>query len=359
MLEILDDLDRWQRDGEQIAVATLVRVQRSAPRRPGARLGVTRRGKMTGSVSGGCVENDVFERAVQVLDSGVPVLASYGIDDDMGMRVGLSCGGTIDVLIETFSECEAWRAARDAVAAERAAVLCVALSPAGLIGRKVAVFADGRAGVIDEDLDEEIIAAARERLYAGDGAVLVFPWRGGEASVFLEPMLPPRRLFIIGATHTAIALCRLAKPLGFRVTVVDPRGVYATRERFAEADELLLEAPGDVLKGASLDPACAVVVLTHDAKFDIPSLAGALRSDAGYIGALGSRATHAKRQSQLEEQGFGGDELARIHAPIGLDIGARTPEEIALAIVAEIVAVSRGRQGRTVRDRNAPGSAAG
>ncbi len=339
-------------------MATLVRVRRSAPRLPGARLAVTRSGNMAGSVSGGCVENDVFERAIQVLDRGEPVLASYGIDDEVGLRVGLSCGGTIDVLIEPFEDSEPWRALEAAVEEEQAVTLCIGISPAQLLGRKLVVVGDAVVGSVDAELDERLVAEARGRLRGGVAGVSTLPWRGGAADVFVDPLPPPRRLFIVGATHIAAALCRLAKPLGFRTIVVDPRGVYATRERFPDADDLLLAAPQDVL-GTGLDAHSYVVVLTHDAKFDVPSLTLALHSGAAYIGALGSKKTHGKRRTMLLEDGFSEKELDRIYAPIGLDIGARTPEEIALAIVAEIVAVSRGRQGRAVRDRNAPGSAAG
>lgn len=188
-------------------------------------------------------------------------------------------------------------------------------------------------------------------LLDGGQRILELPGTDGIARVFIEAIPPQPRLFIVGATHTATALCRLAVQLGFHVSVVDPRTPFATRERFPDAHELRLEWPDEVLDGAGLDGRCHVLTLTHDLKFDVPTLARALRSEVRYIGALGSRRTHERRLARLREQGFDEADLARIHTPIGLDIGARTPEEIALAILAEIVAVRRGREGRSLRAR--------
>ncbi len=352
MRELLADLDRWRAQGEDIAMATLVRVRGSAPRLPGARLCVTRGGRMIGSVSGGCVENDVYERAVQVLDSGQPAVASYGIADEVGFEVGLSCGGTIDVLIEPFIEDEVWQRVRAEIEQQRPVGLAVGLWPQSLVGKKLAVFADhGTAGTIDAALDAEIVMATRAAWGRGVAQVLTVRWRGEEAGIFLDMMPPPLRLFIVGATHMATALCRLAKELGFWVGVVDPRGTYATRERFPGADEIRLAAPGDVLGAVGLDAYSHVVILTHDPKFDIPALAAALRSPAAYVGVMGSRDTQARRVALLEQEGFRASDLSRVRAPIGLDLGARTPEEIALAIVAEMVAARYGRDGRALREK--------
>jgi xanthine dehydrogenase accessory factor len=354
MKEILVDLDRWQQQGEEIALATLVAVRGSAPRLPGARLCLTRSGGMSGSVSGGCVENDVFERAMQVLDSGRPAVATYGIADDLGFEVGLSCGGSIDVLIEPFQSAEAWQAVRRAVENRRPAALVIGLTPDALVGRKLAVLGDDAvAGCIDSDLDREVTGEARRLLLEGGTRILTPAWRGAEASVYAEAFPPPLRLFIVGATHTAISLCRIARELGFRVAVIDPRGAFATRERFPEADEVLRVWPVEALDGAALDAYSYVVTLSHDPKFDLPTLACVLRSEARYIGAMGSRGTHERRMSQLRQQGFGEADLARIRAPVGLDIGGRAPEEIALAIAAEIQAVRYGRDGRALTEGKA------
>jgi len=346
MREILSDIDRWTKAREEIAVATVVRVRGSAPRLPGARLCVTRSGKMAGSVSGGCVENDVFERAMCVLNERRPAVATYGIADELGFEVGLSCGGTLDVLIEPFVSDAIWQTLRQAVDGGRPAVLCVGLTPAELLGRKLVVLGeDSWVGSLAPDIDDAIRTVARGFLCKAGTTVIGVPWHGDSAAIFVESLPPPERLFIIGATHTAAALCRMAKGLGLHVTIVDARGTYATRERFPDADVLVRAQPGPLLEEARLDASSYIVVLTHDLKFDIPALTQALRSAARYVGVMGSRSTHARRRDRLAEEDFGQAELARIRAPIGLDIGARTPEEMALSILAEMVAVKYGADG--------------
>ena len=355
MREIFSHLDGWQRQAEEIALATVVKLSGSAPRSSGARFCVTRSGKMAGSVSGGCVENDVFEHALRVLDDGRPALVHYGAADESGFDVGLACGGSIDVLIEPFAPTEAWQVVREALERQRPAALCVGLAPDALLGRKLAVLVDGTcAGSVDPALDGPLAAEARRLLLEGGVTVIDLPWRGEEGRVFIEAFPQQPRLFIVGATHTAIPLCRMAKELGFRVTIIDVRSAFATEERFPEADELVRAWPDEALDAALLDATAHVVTLTHDPKFDLPALARALRSGAGYVGALGSRVTHERRKAQLREQGFGEAELARIHTPVGLDIGSRTPAEIALSILAEMVAARHGRDGRPLVERRAP-----
>ncbi|MCH8065079.1 MAG: XdhC family protein [Chloroflexi bacterium] len=354
MLEILADLDRWQQEGEEIALATLVGVEGSAPRLPGARLLLTRSGRMAGSVSGGCVEGDVYERALAVLDSGQPAVASYGIDDEEGFRVGLSCGGTIRVLIEPFATCDAWQALRRRVEAQEPAAFVAALTPAALVGRKLTILPDGSAvGSIDPAADEEIGAEARRWLREERTGTTTMPLRGKEMTLFVESFPPPPRLYIVGATHAAIALCQMAAKLGFRVTVIDARSMFATAERFPEAEAVLRAWPDEALADNVLDGYSYLAVLSHDPKFDLPALAAALRSDARYIGAMGSRATHARRLAELRKQGFTDDDFARIRAPIGLDIGGQKPEETALAILAEMLAVRYGRDGTALSAKQA------
>jgi xanthine dehydrogenase accessory factor len=357
MRDLLPELDRWQRDREEIALATVVRVRGSAPRPPGARLAVTRSGRMAGSVSGGCVENDVFERAQRVIDDGRPTVVTYAAADEWGLEVGLACGGSIDVLIERYEAAsDAGRTAlRAALDARRPVVQCIAVTPAPLRGRSLVVAGEGAVwGSVAPALDAELAAVARGRLEGAGAEMLEVPWRGTTAEIFVEVFPAPLRLFIVGATHTAIPLCRIAKQLGYVVTVIDAREVFASVERFPDADALIREWPDAAFEKVDLDRDSHVVALTHDPKFDLPALALALRSDAGYIGALGSRQTNARRLEQLREQGFVDVELARIHTPVGLDIGGRTPEEVALSIVAEMVARRRGRDGRSLRDRDAP-----
>lgn len=376
MRDLIPEIDRWLRQSRDIAMATLVAVRGSAPRPPGARLCVTRSGQVAGSISGGCVDGDVIERAMQVLNDLQPALAHYGVADELSLEVGLTCGGSIDVLIEPFAADHVWWAVRDAVEAGRPVALALALEPEALLGRRLAIFEDApRVGSIDPGLDAALVEAVqalfreggtrelaipRRDAAAGGSArspeppALGLPGRAAEARLFVEVLAPPPRLYIVGATHAAIALSRMAKQLGYRVSVIDPRATFATAERFPEADDLIQAWPNEALRGAPLDIHSSVITLIHDPKFDIPALECALRSPARYIGALGSRSTHAARSARLRELGFSDDELARVHAPIGLDLGARSPEEIALAVLAEVVAVRHDRQGGSLRERRGP-----
>ena len=344
MKYILPDLDLWQSQGEEIALATLVQVRRSAPRPPGARLCVTRSGRMAGSVSGGCVEADVFERALQVLDSRNPELVNYGIADEMGFEVGLSCGGSIDVFIEPFVSDDEWDTLRRAVDGQQEVVYAIGLAPEALLGRKLTRVIDGRAvGSIDPSLDKDVAEVGDRLLRTGGTNVVTLPWQGGEAQVFVEAIRPSPTLLIVGATHTAISLCRLATEIGYQVTVIDARSALATPERFPDAERLIHAWPDEALVQAPPGRYTSLVVLTHDPKFDVPTLASALQSEARYIGAQGSRVTHERRKQDLKQQGFSDADLARIRAPIGLDIGSRTPAELAVAILAEVLAVQYDR----------------
>jgi xanthine dehydrogenase accessory factor len=367
MRDLLPHLERWRSEGEQIALATVVRVRGSAPRFEGARLAVTRSGRMAGSVSGGCVETDVYERARSVLDDGRAVVVTYGAADELGLEVGLACGGSIDVLIEPLGSDDAHVAWHRAVAAGTPVVHAVATGPDALRGRAVTFIAGGpvpdvvaavpiarTVGGIAPELARKIASIAGKMLGGQGWSWPELPWRGETAEIFIESFKPPPRLFVVGATHTAIPLCRIAKEVGFEVTVIDAREVFATEERFPDADALVRAWPDEAFEKVELTSDCHVVALTHDPKFDLPALSLALRSKAGYIGALGSRATHARRRAQLQELGFGEAELARIRTPVGLDIGGLTPEEVALSIVAEMVATRRGREGGPLALRDAP-----
>ena len=344
MKDILPDLDLWQSQGEEIALATVVQVKRSAPRPPGARLCVTRSGLMSGSVSGGCVEADVFERAIQVLNTRNPVVVNYGIADELGFQVGLSCGGSIDVLIEPFVSDDEWNTLRRSVEHEQAVVYAIGLAPEPLLGRKLTRVIEGRhVGSITPSLDSHVAEEGDQLLQVGGTKIVTLPWQGEGAQVFLEAFRPSPTLLVVGATHTAISLCRLATEVGFQVTVIDARSALATPERFPDAERLIHAWPEEALAQVSLGSYSSLVVLTHDPKFDVPTLAYALHSQARYIGALGSRVTHEGRKQQLRQQGFSDADLARIRSPIGLDIGSRTPAELALAILAEVLAVQYDR----------------
>ena len=290
------------------------------------------------------MEADVFERAMQVLDSGEPAVANYGIADEMGFEVGLSCGGSIDVFIEPYAADDEWDALRRGVEGQQETVHAIGLAPATLLGRKLTEVIDGRmAGSIDPDLDAEIAEEGNRLLRTGGTKVVTLPWKGEQAQVFVEAIRPPPRMVIVGATHVAISLCRLATEVGFQVVVIDARSALATPERFPDADRLIHSWPEDALRESPLDRYSSLVVLTHDPKFDVPTLANALGSDAPYIGAQGSRVTHGRRRQDLRQQGFSDTDLARIRAPIGLDIGSRTPSELAVAILAEVLAVQYDR----------------
>jgi xanthine dehydrogenase accessory factor len=307
---------------------------------------------MSGSVSAGCVENDVVLRAQRVLDDDRPAIAGYGITDDESLGVGLSCGGSIDVLIEPFRECEVWRAVRLALERGRPIAMATGIEPDSLRGLRLAVTDDETTGSIAPELDPRIVPLAR-RILAGNGTRLIrLGERDSEGLIFIEAFGAPRTVYIVGATETGAALCRGARRLGYRVVVVDPRETYATHERFPGADELVRAWPEETLERAALDDGSYVVSLSHDPKFDLPTLARALRSGARYIGALGSRRTHRKRAEKLVREGFSEDDVARIHAPIGLDLGGEDPEEVALAILAEMQAVRYGKSGGSLRDRD-------
>jgi len=356
---LLAELERWRAAGEPAVIATAVRVAGSAPRRPGARLALARGGASCGAVSAGCVESDVLVRARRVFETGRGEIARYGLADEMGFAVGLSCGGTLDVLIEPWVPGPAWRAVAEAVRARRAVALAIGVEPEALRGHALALDEDGRvAGGLDGGLDARAIDCARALLREGGARRLEEPWEGARAELLVEAITPRRRLLLVGATPVAAALCRLAHALGDEVVVIDPRRGFAVAERFPDAARRLASWPEPAFAELGLDRETCVVTLAHDRKFDVPALAGALRSPAAYVGALGSPRTHARRVAELREQGFSEAELARIHAPVGLDLGGREPEEIALSILAEMQALRHGRGGVLRHGRGADDAAA-
>lgn len=356
MKELLKDLDRWTASGEEIALATVVGVEGSAPRPSGARLALTRSGSMVGSVSGGCVESDVYERALAVLDRRKPSLVEYGPAEPDSFEVGLSCDGHIEVLIEAFSDDLVWRRVRGAIEDDCPAAMAVCVAPERLLGARLGIVsATGEAkevvGSIDPAIDKQVASEAEQLLLARESGVLAIdPSEGSGDSyrVFIESFVPSQRLYLVGATPIAVSLCAMAKEVGFRVFVIDPRTAFTEGDRFRDAHQVLHEWPVDVLDGAVLDADAYVLTLTHDPKFDLPTLARALASDVRYIGALGSRKTHAKRLVELRAQGFDEEALSRIKTPVGLDLGGRRPEEIALAILAEMVATRYERSGESL-----------
>ncbi|MFQ5890387.1 MAG: XdhC family protein [Gemmatimonadota bacterium] len=346
--EIWDSLEEWSAAGARSGVATLVRVRRSAPRAPGARFAASERGELAGSVSSGCVEGDLHEHIQQVLADGTPRLLHYGITDEMAAEVGLACGGEIDVLVSPHDPHDvAWLEVGRVVEAGEAAVMVTGLSER-VRGRRMLVRLDGRSfGTLgDAMLDREAAEATASLFDTGETRILELPMPSPAEAVelFVEAFLPPPRLAIVGATPVAAALCHLATYLGFSVVVIDPREAFARHDRFPDATEVVRSWPEEGLERAGLDRYLNVVVLAHDRKLDVPALAAALRAGCLYVGQIGGGRTQRLRREALAELGFGESDVDRIHGPVGLDIGARAPEEIALSILGEILAVRHGKR---------------
>lgn len=353
--DLLPAIRRWQAAGEEIAVATVVRVNGTAPRREGSKLVVSAGGELAGSVSGGCVEGAVQQEALRVLRARRPAMLQYGITSDMLTDVGLSCGGQIDVFVEPMNAVPGvYDRLAEELAANRPAALATAIT-GDLAGAKLLLPGAGAPqGSIHPALDARIAADARDLLGTGQNDARRYDLDGAPLEVFIETFPRAQRLIIVGAVHVAIPLHRLARTLGYHVTVVDARGLLATAERFPEADAILTDWPDEALAKLAPDSATSIVVLTHDPKFDQPALLAALGTPARYIGAIGSRTTNEQRRADLREQGVEDEDLVRIFAPIGLDLGAESPAEIALAIMAEIVATSRHRHGGHLRTAQLP-----
>ena len=328
--DVLPTLERWVAEGLRTATATVVKTERSAPRQPGAVLAVSERGDVAGSVTGGCVEPAVYEEAQEVLAGRSPRLVTYGIADDEAFEVGLPCGGTVHIFVDALAP-ELVDPLAAAVRDERAAALAVSVTGPDA-GAKRLVFAD-------EAPDGAIDSAARELLARGESALVEV--EGGQ--IFVSSFAPRPRMYVFGAVDHAAAVASVGRFLGYHVTVCDARAKFVTRERFPDVDDLVVDWPDRLLARAPIDERTAICVLTHDHKFDVPALQAALATPARYIGAMGARRTNAHRAERLRAEGVSEEEIARIHAPIGLDIGSRTPEEVAIAIAAEIVAVTRGK----------------
>jgi xanthine dehydrogenase accessory factor len=351
MDEVLEKLESWRQQGQEVAVATVVKTSGSTPRGEGAKLLVRGDGELAGSVSGGCVETDVALHAQEVLEAGRPRLVSYGISDEMGISVGLACGGSIEVLINGEGE-GGLDPIVELVRREVPVAIGTILRPEDRLGRRI-WFARGETtgSFGDAALDAAFGDAAARLLRSGQSRVIAAISSGGdEAELFVDTYPAPPTLLIFGGVHVGIPLTKYAKILGYRVHVIDPRGVFATRERFVDADELFIEQPEDYLARTEINENSYVVVLTHDPKFDEPTLEHVLNTRASYVGAIGSRKTNQDRMARLEGRGVSRELLARIHSPIGLDIGSQVPEEIALAIMAEVVAARYGKAGTPLRD---------
>jgi xanthine dehydrogenase accessory factor len=344
MRDVMPEIDRWQAAGESVALATVVETWGSAPRLPGAKMAVITSGAIAGSVSGGCVEGAVVAAALETLRTGAPRLLHFGVADETAWAVGLACGGSIDVFVAPL-EAGVYAAQHEALLADRAfAVATVIAGSHDLLGRKLMLGADGsRAGSLGSALDTAVEAAVRLALAEGSSRRDTLP----PVEIFVEVVLPAPTLVMVGGVHIAVALTTLARSLGYRTIVVDPRRGFGNEARFPHADRLISDWPDDALAALGLNASAAVAMLTHDPKLDDPALRVALRSPAFYVGALGSKKTQQRRRQRLLEAGLSQEHLDRLRAPIGLDLGGRSPEEIALAVMAEIVAARNGRLGKT------------
>ena len=364
MRDILNTITKWWDAGETFGLATVVSTFRSAPRDPGAALAVEG-GEVIGSVSGGCVEGAVYELATDVTGSGQPVLQRYGFSDDDAFAVGLTCGGILDVFVEPVSKATfpELGAIHEAVGQSEPVAVATIISGPGQVGARRVIWGDHTRestgslalgldlapGVdLDAAVDEDVRGMLAQgvtgiRHYGAHGE------RGGdELSVFVNAFAPAPRMYVFGAIDFAAAVARTGKFLGYHVTVCDARPVFATRSRFPDADEIVVDWPHRFLATAEVDARTAIAVLTHDPKFDVPVLEVALRSGAGYIGVMGSRRTHEDRLERLRAVGVTDEELSRMRSPIGLDLGARTPEETAISIAAELIQLRWGGSGHAL-----------
>nr|WP_218888484.1 XdhC/CoxI family protein [Saccharopolyspora hordei] len=363
----MDELTKRWEAGESVGLGTVVATFRSAPRPPGASMLVTSDGQAFGSVSGGCVEGAVYDEATAVLAGSEPVVRRYGVSDDDAFAVGLTCGGILDVFVERVDR-ETFPGLDEVAASVRAeepvAVVTVVEHPdAARVGAHLLVWRDRSSGSLGSDrIDDAVLDDARGMLASGrSGAIEYGPEgqrRGEGLRVFVNSFEPPPRMLVFGAIDFAAAMARMGGFLGYRVTVCDARPVFATHSRFPGVDDVVVDWPHRYLAAEAaagrVDERTAVMVLTHDPKFDVPVLKEALRLDLGYVGAMGSRRTHEDRLRRLREEGLTEEELAKLSSPIGLDLGARTPEETAVSIAAELIALRWGGRGVRLAELDGP-----
>ncbi|MFN2188016.1 MAG: XdhC family protein [Candidatus Promineifilaceae bacterium] len=345
MRDVLDELNGWIRDGVPVAMAVVVQTWGSSPRGVGAKMIICESGRIAGSVSGGCVEGAVVEIAMEVLGGKPPRLVSFGVSDDTAWDVGLACGGMVEVFVDKVDP--AFQSTINELMGGSAAFAfgVIVNGPSSLLGGKVVVDNDGLvASSISDTMNSEAVSAAASTLLDGKSAKInLLPEIEGAESVelFVEIIKPAPMLLIVGGVHIAVALARIARQLGYKTVVVDPRKAFGTVERFKDADRLIQAWPEKAFEEIDINAATAVTLLTHDPKIDDPAAMLALASPAFYIGALGSRKTHRARTERLQKAGLRKEDLRRIHAPIGLDIGASSPEEIAVSIMAEIISTQK------------------
>jgi xanthine dehydrogenase accessory factor len=365
--EILDDITRWRNAGKKIAVARVIDVEGSGPRDAGAAMAVTQDGEVAGSVSGGCVEGAVVTEALEVLSSGTRGRrVTFGYSDDEAFAVGLTCGGTVHLFIQPLDE-TAFAALATPLQNNNPVVIATVCGGPN-IGSSIVATPESLVGTLgNNELDRVASRDARGDLDLGRTTTRHYGPEGqttpgdledtNTVTLFIESFAPAPEMWIFGAVDFTAALARVAKVLGYRVTVCDAREMFATKKRFPMADDVKVTWPGAVFAehGKSLGPRDAVCILTHDPKFDVPAIEGALASKVGYIGVMGSRKTIEKRLQRLADVGItSAEDLARLMQPIGLDIGSRTPEETAISICGEIIACRSGRTATSLRNSSGP-----
>lgn len=361
MREIVDEIQPWFNSGEPFALATVTRTWSSAPRPVGSAMAVSQSGEVVGSVSGGCVEGAVYEVALEVLKTGQPQSVTYGVSDDNAYTVGLTCGGTIELFIQLVDQ-KSFSNFGFVVAAirqDKPIAIATLIHGKDSIGSRVIFDNKEVQGTLNSaGLDHSVVEDGRGLLEQGETRTIKLGPDGerrmDQLSVFIESYAPAPKLIVFGAIDFAAAVARIGKFLGYHVTVCDARALFATKKRFPEADEIIIAWPHKYLPTVEVDERTVICVLTHNPKFDVPVLEIALRTNAGYIGAMGSRKTHNDRLRRLREAGLSETELLRLRSPIGLDIGARTPEETAVSIAAEIISDLVGGTNESLSKRKDP-----
>ena len=345
MRDILTDLIHWRDQGKPIALATVVQTWGSSPRMAGSKMALTHDGKVVGSVSGGCVENAVVEAGLESLKTRKPQLLHFGVADETAWEVGLACGGNIDIFVKPL-DVEFFEELYPVLDNEQPAVtVTIVCGPDELLGRELLFREDGQVtGTFGNEWDEKVLTLAQENLAQGISRRVELD---EDIEVFIEAILPSPTLIVVGGVHIAVSLVTIAKMLGYQTILIDPRKAWGNEERFPHVDRLIQSWPQDAFEQIKITRSTAIAMLTHDPKLDDPALKIALASPAFYVGALGSKATNAKRHERLLSDGVTESQLARLHAPIGLDIGAQNPDEIALAIMSEVVKASR-KQNQTL-----------
>lgn len=361
---ILDELENWLQNGHTVALATIVNAQGSSPREVGATMAVNETGEVIGSISGGCVEAAVIEESLGVIVEGTPRLLTYGIADELGFEVGLTCGGTIQVFVQRLSSIESsllplstiFQSIREA--SVQPMVLCTVIQGKS-VGQKVLIKPHLQQGNLgNQFLEERVIQDARGMLGQSGTRLSHYGIQGEpcgqEITIFFESLGSLPKMIIFGAVDFARALCQLAKFVGYNVIICDPRSALATSQRFPEADAIVVHSPAQYLQSLEVDEKTVIAVLIHDKKWDVPTLKAAVNTPAAYIGAMGSRKTIEDRRKRLQNAGLTSSEIDRIESPIGLDLGASTPQETAISIMAQIIAHRHGRQGESLSANQNP-----